>query len=177
MVQPLGRTVWKFLKILRAAIWSSNPTPGHLFGENSNSKRCMLPSVHGSIIYNKIWYKLTYLQNRDSQKTTWWLPKGKGTSLMAQWVKNLQETQEILVRSLGWQDPLEEEMMTHSSILDWKIPWTEEPSGLQSMGSQRVRYDWVTKHTQHKKWKGLSEGCSVVSDSLWPIDYRVHGIL
>ena len=47
-------------------------------------------------------------------------------------------TQETQVRSLGWEDPLEEEMATHSSILDWSIPWTEEPGGLQSMGSQRV---------------------------------------
>ena len=54
----------------------------------------------------------------------------------------MQETQ---VQSLGWEDPLEEEMATHSSILAWEIPWTEEPGGLQSMGSQRVGYDLVTK--------------------------------
>jgi len=67
----------------------------------------------------------------------------KRVSLMAQAVKNLpamQETQEMQVRSLGWEDPLEEEMATHSNILAWKIPWTEEPDGLQSMGSQRVRH-------------------------------------
>ena len=55
------------------------------------------------------------------------------SSLMAQWVKKLpamQETQETWVQSLGWEDPLEEEMETHSSILAWKIPWTEEPGGL-----------------------------------------------
>ena len=51
------------------------------------------------------------------------------------------------VRSLGGEDPLEEEMTAHSSILAWKIPWTEKPGGLMSMGSQRVRYDWVTEHT------------------------------
>ena len=50
------------------------------------------------------------------------------------------------VTSLGWEDPLEE-MATHSNILDWSIPWTEEPGGLQSMGSQRIRHDWVIKHT------------------------------
>ena len=49
------------------------------------------------------------------------------------------------VLSLGGKDPLEEEMATHSSILAWRIPWTEEPGGLQSMGSQRVRHDFVTK--------------------------------
>ena len=63
---------------------------------------------------------------------------------MAQAVKNLpamQETQETQVRSLGWEDPLEEEMATHSNILAWKIPWTEEPDGLQSIGSQRGRHN------------------------------------
>ena len=63
---------------------------------------------------------------------------------MAEQVKNLpaiQETQEIWVQSLGREDPLEKEMATHSRLLAWKIPWTEEPGGLQSMGSQRVRHD------------------------------------
>ena len=50
------------------------------------------------------------------------------------------------VQSLGWEDPLEEEMAIHSSTLAWKIPWTEEPGGLQSMGSQRVGHNCVTKH-------------------------------
>ena len=52
----------------------------------------------------------------------------------------MQETQEMQVQSLGWEDLLEEEMATHASILAWEIPWTEEPGGLQSMGSQRVRH-------------------------------------
>ena len=51
---------------------------------------------------------------------------------------------ETWVRSLGWEDPLEKEMATHSSTLAWRIPWTEEPGRLQSMGSQRVRHDWAT---------------------------------
>ena len=51
---------------------------------------------------------------------------------------------ETWVQSLGREDPLEKGMATHSSILAWRIPWTEEPGGLQSMGSQRVREDWVT---------------------------------
>ena len=53
----------------------------------------------------------------------------------------MQETQETQVRFLGWEDPLEEGMATHSSILVWRIPGTEEPGGLQSKGSQRVRQD------------------------------------
>ena len=53
----------------------------------------------------------------------------------------MQELQETQVRSLGWEDPLEEEMATHSRILAWKIPWTEEPGGLWSIGLQRVGHD------------------------------------
>ena len=53
----------------------------------------------------------------------------------------MQEPQEIRVRSLGQEDPLEEGMATHPSILAWRMPWTEEPGGLQSMGLQRVRHD------------------------------------
>ena len=56
-------------------------------------------------------------------------------------VKHLPEVQETRVQSLDWENLLEKEMATHSSILAWKIPWTEEPDGLQSMGSQRVRHD------------------------------------
>ena len=65
-------------------------------------------------------------------------------SLMAQWVKNpptMQETQEMRVQFPGQEDPLEEGMATHSSILAWRIPWTEEPGGLQPKGSQRVGHD------------------------------------
>ena len=62
-------------------------------------------------------------------------------SLVAQLVKNLAALQEIRVGSLGQEDILEKVMPTHSSILVWRIPWTEEPDGLISMGSQRVRHD------------------------------------
>ena len=55
---------------------------------------------------------------------------------MAQMVKNLPEMQKTWIQFLGWEDPLEEEMATNSSFLAWRIPWTEEPGGLQSMGSQ-----------------------------------------
>ena len=58
----------------------------------------------------------------------------------------MRELQEIQIRSLGFEDPLEKEMATHSRILAWKIPWTEEPDRLQSMGSQRVRHDRVHIH-------------------------------
>ena len=74
-------------------------------------------------------------------------------SLVAQMVKNLPAMQETRVWSLGWEDILEKEMATHSSILAWRIPWTEEPGGLQSMGLQRVGYDWATN--THKGIRGL----------------------
>ena len=61
--------------------------------------------------------------------------------LVAQTVKNMPAVWETQVGSLGQEDPLEKEMATHSSILAWKIPWTEEPSKLQSLGSQRVGHD------------------------------------
>ena len=60
----------------------------------------------------------------------------------------MQAMQELQVRSLGGEDPLEEGMETHSSILAWRISWTEEPGGLQSTGSQRVGHDWST-NTSH----------------------------
>ena len=63
------------------------------------------------------------------------------TSLVAQTVKRLSTMRETLVRFLGWEDPLENEMAIHSSTIAWKIPWIEEPGRLQSMGSQRVRHD------------------------------------
>ena len=63
-------------------------------------------------------------------------------------VKNPPAMKEMQVRSLGWGDPLEKETATQSSVLAWRIPWTEEPGGLQSMGSQRVGRDLVTKQQQ-----------------------------
>ena len=69
-------------------------------------------------------------------------------SLVAQTVKNMFAMWETCVQFLGWEDPLEEEMATHSSVLARKILWTEDPGGLQSMGLQRVRHDWET-NTQY----------------------------
>ena len=64
-----------------------------------------------------------------------------GDSLVAQMVKNLYAIQETRVRSLGWEDPLEKDMSIQSSILAWRIPWTEDPVGLQSMGLQKVGHE------------------------------------
>jgi len=73
----------------------------------------------------------------------WWLI-GHRSSLVAQTIKRLPTMWKTWVQSLGQEDLLEKEMATHSSSLSRKIPWTEEPGRLQSMGSQRVRHDWAT---------------------------------
>ena len=71
-------------------------------------------------------------QLRHGYKDLW-------VSLVAQRIKRLPAMQEIQIQSLGWEDPLEKEMATHSSILAWRIPWTEEPGGLQSTGVTKSR--------------------------------------
>ena len=71
--------------------------------------------------------------------------------LVAQMVKNLPAMQETPVWSLGWENPLEKGMATYFSILAWRIPWTEEPGGLHSTESQRVRHPWMTNILQIKK--------------------------
>ena len=78
-------------------------------------------------------------------------------SLVVQTVKNLPTMWETWVQSLGWEDPLEEGMSTLSSILAWRIPWTEESGGLQSMGSQRVGHNWATKHSLAQGEPGFME--------------------
>ena len=81
------------------------------------------------------------------------------SSLVAQMVKRLPAVRETWVQSLGWEDPLEKEMATHSSTLAWKILWTEEPGRLPSMGSQRVRHDWATSQLQcHLTQQGKRTG-------------------
>ena len=81
-------------------------------------------------------------------------PQYSWASLVAQTVKNLPAMRETWVWSLAWEDPLEEGMATHSSVLAWRSPWTEEPGGLQSMELQRLRHDWVTKHST-SQWAHL----------------------
>ena len=88
----------------------------------------------------------------------------------------MQETQ---VQALGWEDPLEKEMAIHSSTIAWKIPWTEEPGRLQSMGSQRVGHNWATSlslslyhyHRKLNKWswqESVQVNCSAVPNSVTP---------
>ena len=73
-------------------------------------------------------------------------------------MKNPPAIQETRVQYLGLEDPLEEEMATHSSIPAWKIPCTEEPGGLQSMGLLRVRHDWATEHAHSEGQHGSCYG-------------------
>ena len=80
---------------------------------------------------------------------TWTKLPHHRSSLVAQVVKNLPAVQETRIRSLGQKDPLEKGMATHSNILAWRIPWTEEPGGLQSMGLHRVRHNWVSDTHTH----------------------------
>ncbi|MCC4897081.1 hypothetical protein LMG04_24350, partial [Salmonella enterica subsp. enterica serovar Typhimurium] len=75
--------------------------------------------------------------------------------LLTQMINNPLAKQETWVQSLGWEVPLEEDMATHSSILTWRIPWTEELGGPQPMGSQRVRHDWMTKHSITQPLKSI----------------------
>ena len=81
--------------------------------------------------------------------------------LVAQVVKNLPAMQETRNQSLCWEDPLEKGMAIHSSILTWRIPWTEEPGGLQSMGLQRVRHDWVANTTTLREDRSHRESPTV----------------
>ena len=101
--------------------------------------------------------------------------------LVAQTVKRLPTMRETWVWSLSWEDPLEKAMASHSSTLAWKIPWMEEPGRLQSMGSLRVRHDWMTSLSLftfmhwRRKWQptpvflpGESQGRgSLVGGRLW----------
>ena len=104
---------------------------------------------------------------------SWWflqvgraggIPKRMHPALVAQMVKNLPTMQETTVQSLGQEDPLEKGMATHFSILAWRMPRTEEPGELQSMGSQRTGHSWVTNiHTPGKgdswSWRSVGAEC------------------
>ena len=86
------------------------------------------------------------VDNIDGKTLQKFLSSIQTASLLAQLVNHLPAMQEALVRFLGQDDPLEKEMATHSSILVWRIPWTEEPDRLQSMGSQESDTTWRLNH-------------------------------
>ena len=81
---------------------------------------------------------------QNAVSVLWRKPECMGASLVAQTVKNPPAMRETWVWSLGREDALEEDMATHSSVLAWRVPWTEEPGGLQSTGSPRAGHDWAT---------------------------------
>ena len=96
-------------------------------------------------VKHKSWsYKPHRRKPRGKASWHWMSWSLLGASLVAQMVKNLPTWRETQVQSLDWEDPLEKGMAIHSSILAWRIPWTEELGGLQSKGSQRVRHKWAT---------------------------------
>ena len=86
------------------------------------------------------------------------------------------ETQETRVQSLGQEDPLEKEMATHSSILAWEIPWTEESGGMQSMGSQRVEHDWETEHVSPFQSYIIDSGILIQAGSSKPFGEKSRGL-
>ena len=115
-----------------------------VFSENS-LRQLILPTCLWSIGGYKD--SQCCLESSGLWEEIWNLSNGRflnWTSLVAQRVKHLPTMQETQVRSLGREDLLEKEMATHSSTLAWKIPWMEDPVGLQSMGLQRVGHEWVT---------------------------------
>ena len=93
----------------------------------TEGRQILEPEVNLESYYGCIKFEVAYWRSR--------------ASLVAQMVKRLCAMQETRVQSLGWDDPLEKEMAAHSSILAWKIPWIEDPNGLQSIGSQRVGHN------------------------------------
>ena len=136
------RAVWTFFGIV---LWDWNenwPFPVMWPGLSFANLLAYWMQHFNSIIFQNLkllsWSSITstsFVFSNTSQRT----------SLVAQMVKLLPTMWETWVQSLGWEDPLEKEMATHSSTLAWKIPWTEEPGRLQSMAIQRVR--WLRNFT------------------------------
>ena len=132
IVLVLPSLFYKFLMFW--TILQKNGFPGSLAGKESVCNAGDPSSIPGS--------------GRSSGEGIGYPFQYSWVSLVAQMVKNLLAMQETQVQSLGREDPLEEDMATHSSILAWRSPWTEEPGRLQFMGLQRIRHDWATKHSK-----------------------------
>ena len=147
--------------MIKAGIHSSNKSQTHTTGLPQLCKRKLvlllgLPGHRGSLVTILAW---TICYQR--------------ASLVTQTVKNLLTMWETRVQLLGQEDPLEKGMATHSSILAWRIPWTEETGGLQSMGSQRVRHDWATNtHTHTHTHMGIQWMGSYVRGDGWRKERR-----
>ena len=128
VLMPWGVRAGKWYKSSMGPIWVSCQLPDT--AQSGNSSELLLCDRRGSLSHHcgGLWYVN-------------WVYRA---SLVAQAVKNPPATWETWVWSLHWEDPLEKGMATHSSILAWRILWTETPHGLQSIGSQRVGHDWST---------------------------------
>ena len=91
----------------------------------------------------------------EEEHRSWRNPNGvKGASLEAHGQEYAYQGRRCMFDPLGWEDPLEKEMATHSTILSWETPWSEEPGRLQSMGSKRVRHSLVSKRQQWGENRG-----------------------
>ena len=126
MATHSGTLAWKIP-------WTEEPGGQRPWGcKELDTQRSLMAAVHGAA-------------ESDTTEPLHFLSFcGAGSSLVAQLVKSLPAMQETWVWSLGQKGPLEKEMATHSGTLAWKIPWTEEPGRLLSMGSRRVGHDWAT---------------------------------
>ena len=134
---PLGahRYKWEDSDVFR------NP-PG-LCPASAQTWECLIPGMPPSFSFCFPMFSIFRTRSRLLQNSLFAL-NTPGNSLVVQWLGSASK-QEVQVQSLGQEDPLGKEMATHSSILAWRIPWAEEPGGLQSMGSQRVRHNLATK--------------------------------
>ena len=132
------------MEFSRQECWSALPFPSPRdlsdVGIEPRSPALQADSLPSEPLGKPFWFEQNYLFRYHKKKSL----LQKDTSLVAQMVKHLPTMWETQVQSLGQEDILKTEMETHSSILAWKIPWTEEPGRLQSMGSQRVGHNWVT---------------------------------
>ena len=117
-----------------------------------DNQEVVLKLIHNITSSYYIWVGSLFWLRPNIVKALFWL-----CTQLAQMVKRLPTMRETWVWSLGREDPLEKEMATHSSILAWKIPWTEDPGGLQSVGLQRVGHEWVTSPSP-LFWLGLRDG-------------------
>ena len=118
----------------------------HWRNQRGNFKKYLEMNENISTTIKNLWDATKAFHKREGRKQN-------VASLVAQMVKRLPAMLETWVWSLGQEDPLEKEMATHSSIVAWKIPWTEEPVRLQSMWSQRGRHNWATfTYIPNLKW-------------------------
>ena len=133
---------------------------------------CTVVHIHFFVSYtcplNIYLWKNTFNPNIMGQYVLAW------ASLMAQTIKNLPAMWESWVQFLAWEDPLEQGMATHlpmASILVWRVPWTEKPIRLQSMGMQRVRHDWVTKTHRYTHTHTHTRTCINFKNQSWNLVY------